>query len=394
MKLKYLAILLIFLISLVPVHSEDNLTTDAVNNEIEQLSETQDTNDIDPGTTPDKAGYGLKIALEKIGLVFTFNKAKKAELELKLAEKRLAEARLMANENKIDALLRAKEEHKKLIEKVKSDLKDSGDSEADLDKRIELENNLEDQGNRIEDLESVILVKTKGLTDEQRQKLLDLIEEFKNQTDDVKVKVSENKQEIIMKLRAKGFNETKIEEKEAKLETNAERFVAHEINQSEKMFELASKLIEKAQTEKNITIKQETLDLKTKAEAKLNEAKKALTDKKYKESVELARKSKKLSVLTIASIRGKDNKLVKERLNDFEEMEKIREEKKDLAEKIREEQKNLREKIKEENKNKLEKLKEEFKSKSKRNSDKKGESSKSNNSNENESEENPDNSSG
>ncbi|MEK6835142.1 MAG: DUF5667 domain-containing protein [Nanoarchaeota archaeon] len=394
MRLKHLTILLIFLVSLVPAHSENNITTDAVNNEIEQLAETQNTNNINPGTTPDKAGYGLKIALEKIGLAFTFNKEKRTQLALNLAEKRLEEARLMANENKIDALLRAKEEHKKLIEKVKSDLKDSGDSEADLDKRIELENNLEDQGNRIEDLESAILVKTKGLTDEQRQKLLDLIEEFKNQTADVKVKVSENKQEIITKLRAKGFNETKIEEKEAKLEANAERFVAHEINQSEKMFELASKLIEKAQTEKNITIKQETLDLKTKAEAKLNEAKQALTDKRYKESVELARESKKLSVLTIASIRGKDNKLVKKRLNDFKEMEKIREEKKDLAEKIREEQKNLREKIKEENKNKLEKLKEEFKSKSERNSDKKGESSKSNNSNEIKPKENLDNNSG
>lgn len=359
MKLKIisLALMLTFLISLVPVHSGENITADAIKNEIEGLAETQKIDIVDPGITPDKAGYGLKIALEKLRLGLTFNKQKRVELELELAKKRLAEARLMVNTNKIDALAKAREEHKRLIEKIKADLKTSGETESDLDKQSEIEVELEDQENKVEDLENVVLIKAEGLRDEQRQKLLDLIKEFRNQTLDVRIKVSENKQDIIKRLRAKGFNEEKLEEKEARLEANAERFAVHEINQSERMLELTSKLIEKAKDEKNITIGQETFDLKAKAEEKLNEARQTLTDKKYKESVELARESKKLSVLAIASIHGKSKGLIENKLKQLEDKQKLKLER-ELVRKVKEGRKEIKEKVKEELKKRKEKLEE------------------------------------
>ncbi|MEK6863029.1 MAG: hypothetical protein AABW57_02610, partial [Nanoarchaeota archaeon] len=128
-----------------------------------------------------------------------------------------------------------------------------------------------------------------------------------------------------------------------------------------KMFELASKLIEKAQTDKNVTIKQETLDLKAKAEVKLNEAKQALTNKEFRKTVELARESKKLSTLTIASIRGLEKELIENKLEKIKESEELREK---LREQLKERQEKIKEKLKEQSeslKEKLEELKEQRK---------------------------------
>lgn len=329
-KLLTIGLMLIFLASLIHVYAQETTNTDT---DVEKALESTTT---DVGITPDKIGYGLKIALEKIRLALTFNKEKKAELALKLAEKRLEEAKLMAKEDKLEALQRASKEHKKLLEKVRSNLKESGENEADLEKQSNIEIELENQENKAEDLENIILVKAKGLTDEQRQKLLTLISSFKNETSDLKVKVLEDKQAIIKKLKAKGVNETKLEEKEIKLGENAERFANQEVEQSKKMFELASKLIEKAKTDKNVTIKQETLDLKAKAELKLNEAKQALTNKEFRKTVELARESKKLSALTIASIRGLEKELIIEKANQFENKEKLVKEKREALENLKE----------------------------------------------------------
>ena len=107
-------IILIFLASLVSinVNSQNEITTYA---ELEQETEAIVQSDVtdpalsDVGTTPDKAGYGLKTALERIRLTFIFNRAKKAEFALRLAELKIKEARLMAANNNLDALERAKE---------------------------------------------------------------------------------------------------------------------------------------------------------------------------------------------------------------------------------------------------------------------------------------------
>ncbi len=54
------------------------------------------------GIEPDSVWHGLDLALEKIRLVFTFSSAKKAELHMKYAEERLAEAKDMSEKSKND----------------------------------------------------------------------------------------------------------------------------------------------------------------------------------------------------------------------------------------------------------------------------------------------------
>jgi hypothetical protein len=329
-KIFTLLLISIFVGSFIPAYAQEMNDTDAdVENALQEP--------LNPGITPDKRGYGLKIALEKIRLALIFNKEKRAELELKLAEKRLEEAKLMAKENKLDALQRANKEHKQLLEKARSDLKEVGENEADLEKQSKIELELENQENKAEDLENIILLKAQGLTDEQRQKLLDLISSFKNETSSLKVKVLEDKQALVTKLRERGVNETKLDEKAIRLGEDAEKLANQEIEQSKKMFDLASKLIEKAQANKNLTLKQETLDSKTKAESKLNEAKQALVNEEFRKVVELARESKKLSTLTIASIQGLSKGLIKEKINELEEKARIVKEKINMPKKVKEE---------------------------------------------------------
>lgn len=329
-KLTTLAVILLFLASLVPAYAEDDASIDA-----EAELTLQDEIQADVGATPDKAGYGLKIALEKLRMGLTFDKEKRAELALKLADKRLEEARLMARENKIEAFQRVKEEHARLILKAKQNLEVSGEDEDDFEEHSELEVELSSQENKLDDIENTILIKSKGLTEEQRQKLLSLMEEFKSQNAEIKIKVSENKQEIKTRLRAKGLNETQLEKKHEKLEANLERFANHQLNQSEKMFALASRLIVKAEAEGNVTIKQGTIDLKAKAELKLNEAKIALANKEYRKAVELARESKRLSTLTIASVRGLKKEIIEQREKRIDDAKRLRDEQKQVLQNIK-----------------------------------------------------------
>ena len=226
----------------------------------------------------------------------------------------------MAALNNLEALQRSKEEHRKLVQKARSEVESlSNEDEDDLETQIELEAEVEEQENKVGDLENIILIKAKGLSEEQRQKLLELVESFKTDTSEVKIKISEKKQELKVRLRAKGVNETDIEEREDKLEANAERFATHQVNQAQKMFDLASRLIEKAKSSRNFTVSQDALDVKAKAEGKLNEAKTALENEEYRKAVGLAHESKRLSALTIASIKGLEKKQIEKRLANLKE---------------------------------------------------------------------------
>ncbi len=363
-KIISILLLFVFLASFMNVSAQEKTETSGVEDvvDVEQtLDEVITLTQEEVGLTPDKFGYGLKIAIERLRLALSFSKEKRARLALQLADKRLEEAKLMARLNKLEELERTKEEHRKLVQKAKFELETLGEDEGDLDLQNEVESELEEQETKIEDLENVVLIKTKGLTEEQKSRLLELVESFRSENADIKVKVNEKKLEIKAKLKARGVNETKLEEKEAKLEANAERFANHQIDQAQKMFDLASSLIEKASSEKNVTISEKTLEVKADAEEKLNEAKTALTNKEFRKTVELARESKKLSTLTIASIRGLEKELIENKLEKIKESEELREK---LREQLKERQEKIKEKLKEQSeslKEKLEELKEQRK---------------------------------
>lgn len=75
------------------------------------------------GIEPDSMFYGLKLGMEKVRLIFTFNSAKKAELHMNYATRRLAEAKAMLSKGKKDYV-------EKSITKYNTEL---SDMQAELD---------------------------------------------------------------------------------------------------------------------------------------------------------------------------------------------------------------------------------------------------------------------
>jgi len=342
-----------FLVSLASVNvnnanAQESITTDAVVDQETQVildkSITEDPELEDIGTTPDQAGYGLKTALERIRLALTLNRAKKAELALQLAELKVKEARLMAAKNNLEALERIKIEHRKYVELAERNI-ETADGTSNIDNSLSaqarIKARLEAQNSQVDDLESLIFIRMKGLTEEQRAKLLALIEEFKKTNEDVEVKIDVKDETVKTRLKARGLSEVEIEDKykkeleDAKLtkEEILERKAYHQVDQAEKMYNLAARLIEKGmrvgpgtgtignQTF-NVTVQQRTLDLHAKAKVILDEAKVKLEAKEFFKAIELAHDSKKLSALTIASIHGGLNeRALEERIEKIEEKE-------------------------------------------------------------------------
>ncbi|MEK6841473.1 MAG: DUF5667 domain-containing protein, partial [Nanoarchaeota archaeon] len=134
-KIISILLLFVFLASFMKVNAQEETETSGVEDvvDVEQaLDETTLTQE-EVGLTPDKFGYGLKIAIERLRLALSFSKEKRARLALQLADKRLEEAKLMARLNKLEELERTKEENRKLVQKAKFELETLGEDEEDLD---------------------------------------------------------------------------------------------------------------------------------------------------------------------------------------------------------------------------------------------------------------------
>ena len=214
MKIISLIVMLLFVMSLVNVDAQNEITTLA---ELEQETDNIVQNEIsdpelqDLGTTPDQAGYGLKIALERIRLALTLNKVKKVELVLKLAELRVREARLMVIKNKLEVLKKVKNEHKRYLDIAEKHIETLDTDEKAIKKHARIKVKLEEQKEEVDDLEALILIKARGLTDAQKEKLLALVEEFRKDNYNIEIKIESKKDILKTRLKAKGIKEEDIE---------------------------------------------------------------------------------------------------------------------------------------------------------------------------------------
>ncbi|HBT81101.1 hypothetical protein A2757_03370 [Candidatus Giovannonibacteria bacterium RIFCSPHIGHO2_01_FULL_48_47] len=106
-----------FLAGAVLAHPEDEITI------------TVDLGIEDPGTLPTSPFYFLKEWRRGLKLLFTFDRVKKAELELEISNEKAAEAKKVEEENpdNIEAIKRAIENYKKSQERLKARLEALGD---------------------------------------------------------------------------------------------------------------------------------------------------------------------------------------------------------------------------------------------------------------------------
>jgi len=84
----------------------------------------------DPGLTPDSPFYFLDGLGKNIGMFFTFGNEAKARKALQYAEERLAEARAMADKDRVKETERAASEYDKFISQVQKRLEEAGKSGA------------------------------------------------------------------------------------------------------------------------------------------------------------------------------------------------------------------------------------------------------------------------
>lgn len=174
----------------------------------EEAASAAVSNDLsgDAGTTPDSAMYGLKLGWEKMGLWFTFNQEKKAQKELKLAGKRLLEAKVMAEKGNEKGFARAQEAHDAFVARAQARLEaidEDGkeDKIKDSTKKISgLEVAIENHENKIDILKEKLA--EGNLSEEQKASIEALIDKMEAKTEAMKQKLEERRDKIKTRLQA------------------------------------------------------------------------------------------------------------------------------------------------------------------------------------------------
>ena len=249
----------------------------------------------DPGITPDSAMYGLKLGWEKIQLGLTFNQEKKAEMELEFAQKRLLEAKKMAEKGDLKAMEKAEREHGKLIEKARERIsRMDGDGREksineSMTKLVGLQRAIEVHEQRIEVLKDIL--SEKNMTDEQRVKFEALIDKMQNNT--AKLLNLEEKKKDNFKTKLKAVTNKSDEEIENVVEDiekgqgldAARKLIAEKrINQTEKALEkLKSRLEDVKKNGLNVSFFDERIIL---IESTLAEAKSLYAGENYTAALE------------------------------------------------------------------------------------------------------------
>jgi len=101
------------------VMAQENLSQ----NETQNISLTDENlTEVSPGVGPDSIFYGLDRAMERISLALTFNRARKAEKALRIADERLAEVEAMIKKNKSKAADIAQRKHDKILDYAEKEI--------------------------------------------------------------------------------------------------------------------------------------------------------------------------------------------------------------------------------------------------------------------------------
>ena len=84
------------------------------------------TNEEDPGVTPDSPFYGLDRAIERIQLALTQNRAERAKMGLQFAYERLREIRAMEKVNRTELADKVDEDYDEQMEQVNEEIEELG----------------------------------------------------------------------------------------------------------------------------------------------------------------------------------------------------------------------------------------------------------------------------
>ncbi len=273
----------------------------ALLNNIAEDSDAEDASEA--GVTPDSPFYGMDVAMDNIGLMFTFNKAKKAEKKLLIANERLKEAKMMGLKNNLDAMEKARARHDEMLLSAEDDIDaiGTGDEAEALKTNMKIKTMLQMHKQEVSDVEQELTLRVRGrLTVNQQEKLDAFLESMKGSLSSVDVKVQNRGEKIkaVMK-RTHNMSDAEIEGEfenysmeaaEEHLGDKAENL----ISQAEKAIVHAEDLIaKKEEAGRNVTYAKEQLE---DAKMILAEAKAEYEDGNIEDAVGLAFKAKRLAI--------------------------------------------------------------------------------------------------
>lgn len=183
--------------------------------------------DGDAGITPESGLYGVKLSWEKFKLAFTADQEVKAHKELKLASKRLVEAREMVDRGNAEGFVRAQAQHELMLQRAQTRLESiDRDGSADNIRAwarivVGLETAVEVHEYKIAALRERL--DDANLTAEQRARIEASISKMESKTEALKTKLEEREERIKTRLRAvteKSESEIEAEIDEIKAEVN------------------------------------------------------------------------------------------------------------------------------------------------------------------------------
>ena len=195
-----------------------------------------------PGITPDSFLWGLDKALEQISLLSLTSPNAKATKGLEHAEERLAEIKIMIEENKLDAAEKAEESHGETLVKVKQKLGEieEDDSVEELEEIIKIEKKVDEHEQEIEQIsgELKIKIKIKGELTEEQQDLIDsILDSLEGQTGEVEIEIKNKKDKTKIKIKIETGRDGEEVEIEIKDEIGLSNF---EKERAEKMLKKAN----------------------------------------------------------------------------------------------------------------------------------------------------------
>ena len=322
----------------------------AVLNDIAEDSDAEDASEA--GITPDSPFYGLDVAMDNVGLMLTFNKAKKAEKKLQIANERLKEAKMMGLGNNLDAMEKAKIRHDEMLLSAEDDIDaiGTGDETEALKTNMKIKTMLQMHKQEVSDVEQELTLRVRGrLTAAQQENLDAFLGSMKGSLNSVDVKV-QNREEKIKAVMKKTRNMSDAEIEDEFENYNMAAAGEHLGDKTENLISQADKAVlhaedliaKKEEAVKNVTYAKEQLE---DAKLILAKAKAEYADGNIEDAVELAFKAKRLAIYAASgfSIEKLMNTPVKDN-PDFNEMkERIMERKEVMIQ----EQRKVREQIEE-----------------------------------------------
>ncbi len=223
------------------------------------------------GITPDSPLWGIDTALENIDLALTFDNEVKVRKRLEIASERLLEAKLMAERNNVDAVERAQRIHERQLTAVRNTLSllEVVNTTQELRANVEFEQELERQNMEATKLE----IRVRGnLSQEQVDRLLALFESFKNESNEARLEVRQERDRIRIKLRTRdALTEDQVRDIEDEIEIEA-RINATNLSQevvATQFVRISERFISLVENRINMT---ENSTEKTEARARLDSA--------------------------------------------------------------------------------------------------------------------------